>query len=162
MNLSKNDHDKVSNVRRTEKFEHRPYKSHLIHSLWMHRKSLQDYRGFNVHQQMAVLQNQWQLNGGKIVDEARVRYLCARFAHHATNPTHAIWFMRSHSRKCWKQTNNAKLVMRSPKRKCLQQLFYVCFNGALYVDFFKHISQINFLHFCQIVCKWLCEKKKIK
>ena len=29
---------------------------------------------------MVVLQNQWRLNGAKIVDETRARNLCARFA----------------------------------------------------------------------------------
>ena len=34
-----------------------------------------DYHGFNFGQLMAVLQNQWQLNGAKIVDKTRARYL---------------------------------------------------------------------------------------
>ena len=39
---------------------------------------------------MAVLQNQWWLNGAKIVDETGARYLCARFARYVTNPMHAL------------------------------------------------------------------------
>ena len=50
---------------------------------------LKDYRDFNFWQQMVMLQNQWRLNGGKIVDETRARYLCARFVRYATNPTYA-------------------------------------------------------------------------
>ena len=48
-----------------------------------------DYRGVNFNQKMEVLQNQWWLKGGKIVDETRALYLCVRFARYATNTTHA-------------------------------------------------------------------------
>ena len=53
---------------------------------------LKYYRGFNFCQQMAVLQNKWQLNGAKIVDESCAQYLCERFARYVTNPTHALMF----------------------------------------------------------------------
>ena len=52
--------------------------------------TFKDDCGVNFDQQMAVLQNQWRLNGVKIVDKTRARYLCARFARLATNPTHAL------------------------------------------------------------------------
>ena len=39
--------------------------------LWNRLLGIKKYRGDNFHQQMALLQNQWRLNGGKIVDETR-------------------------------------------------------------------------------------------
>ena len=44
------------------------------------KTGFKDDRGFNFGQQMAVLQNQWRLNGAKIVDKTRLkpmRKICA-------------------------------------------------------------------------------------
>ena len=62
-----------------------PFSLGLI-GIAMFGANFKDYRGFNFGQQMAVLQNQWRLNGAKIVDKTRMHYLCARFARLATNP----------------------------------------------------------------------------
>ena len=88
---------------------------------------IKDYRGFNFRQQMVVLQNQWQLNGGQIEDEMHAYHIYAQdlCIMQQTQRTQLL-FMRSHSGKCRekKQRENGNGISRS-KEPSVEQLFYV-------------------------------------
>ena len=89
---------------------------------------------------MAVLQNQWQLNGGNIVDGMRAQYLCARFACYETNPTHALMIYAVILGSAEKQKIVQKRYKISQnKEPSVEQLSYVCLYGTQNADFFFQI-----------------------
>ena len=93
------------------------------------KSQLKDDRGFNFGQQMAVLQNQWRLNGAKIVDKTRaisMRKICASCG----KPNARTYDLRVVISGSPKKIARNKMVSRSP-----EQLFYVCFYGAQNNDF---------------------------
>ena len=105
---------------------------------FFHACHFKDDRSFNFGQQMAVLQN--QCSGGWMARKLwtkRARYLCARFARFATNPTHAPKIYAQSFREV---PRNKKIVWKlyrdlPNQEPSVEQLFYVYFYGAQKVDF---------------------------